>query len=160
MKKVSAILLALVIALSMVVFASAADAKEDFNTVLSDLAAVASPEEIKAAVNDALAKAGVDKDVDAADVPAGADNEVAGAIIEKLGLQGTDTADKIQKAMSNDFVSFLAGLYIPTTVKPPEATEVVTPPETGSSPAIAIAAFATVSVAAAAAFICLKKKED
>jgi len=150
MKKVSAILLALALVFSLAVFASA-DPAADLNEVIGILSENADEADVKAAINDALAIAGVKADADAADVSDDQAASVADSIIGKFGLEGKN-AEKVQKAMSNDFVSFLAGMYTKKTMTPT--------PDTGSSPAIAIAAFAGLSLAAAAAFVTLKKKEN
>jgi len=150
MKKVFALVLTLALALSMVVMASAA-AADDMKKVLEDLAATVSADELKAAVNDVLAGLDVPADVNAGDLDDSVAAATADGLIEKLGLEGTDIATKLQDAMSNDFVAFLAGMYhgVPTTV-----------PKTGdNSSLIAIGAFAALSAAAAAAFVVLKKKE-
>jgi len=152
MKKVFAVVLALALVLSMAVMASAA-AADDAKKVLEDLAATVSADQLKDAVNSVLADLDIPADVNAGDL----DDEVAAAtadgLIAKLGLEGTDIATKIQDAMSNDFVAFLAGMY--TGKEPPK-----TVPKTGdNSSVIAIGAFAALSAAAAAAFVVLKKKE-
>jgi len=86
--------------------------------------------------------------------------------------------DQVASEMSGGFVSFIAGLYVPicetittttsaaapttaTTTAAPTTTVAATGtvPPTGDQNAIAIGAFAVVAVAAAAAFVCLKKKE-
>jgi uncharacterized protein YxeA len=153
MKKVSAILLALVLSLSMVMFAAAkTTVQDDVDAFIKELSDVADADEIKAAVNEALAKADVKADADAAEISDAQTGTVADTIIAKFNLEG-EKAEKVQKAMSNDFVSFLAGLYIGKPVPPVE------PPVTGASAVIAIAAFATLSMAAAAAFV-TSKKED
>ena len=155
MKKVSAILLALAMVFSLAIFASA-DAAADLDEVISILSENADKADIEAVIADALAVAGVEADADAADVTDVQAVSVSDTIVEKFKLEG-DAAEKVQNAMSNDFVSFLAGLY--TKGKPTPKPD-VKPPVTGSSPAIAIAAFATLSAAAAVAFVSLKKKED
>ena len=152
MKKVSAILLALAMVFSLAMFASA-DAASDLDEVINILSENADKADIESVISDALAVAGVQEKADAADVTDVQSATVADTIIEKFKLEG-DKAEKVQNAMSNDFVSFLAGLYI-------KGKPVVKPqPDTGSSPAIAIAAFATLSAAAAVAFVAMKKKED
>jgi len=153
MKKVSAILLALALVFSLAVFACA-DPAADLNEVIGILSENADEADVKAAINDALAIAGVKADADAADVTDDQAASVADSIVDKFGLEGA-AAEKVQKAMSNDFVSFLAGLYTGKKV-----TKAPSTPDTGSSPAIAVAAFAGISLAAAAAFVTLKKKED
>jgi len=155
MKKVFAIVLALALALSMAVMASAS-AADDAKKVLEELSATVGADDLKAAFDEVWAKvsSGLDlgDDLDAAKMPEDTGANVADGLIEKLGLEDTDIASKIQDAMSNDFVSFLAGMY--TGEKKPPLVQ------TGdNSSVIAIGAFAALSVAAAAAFVVLKKKE-
>ena len=153
MKKVFALVLALALALSMAVMASA-DAAADARAVLQELSATVSADELSAAVESVLADLKIPADADAAALEDGTAAATADGLIEKLGLEGTDIATKLQDAMSNDFVSFLAGLYTPGKEKPKPT--VVTG---DNSSMIAIGAFAALSAAAAAAFIVLKKKE-
>jgi len=156
MKKVFAIVLALALALSMAVMASAA-AVDDLKKVLEELSATVGPDALKAAFEEAWADVSKKLDIkeadaeDAAKLPAETGNEVADALIEKLGIKDTDIAAKVQDAMSNDFVSFLCGMYTGKVV-----------PKTGDSTTsvIAIASFAALSAVAAAAFVVMKKKDD
>jgi len=174
MKKLLSIVIALALALTFA-FAVAAedalpglgainDAGNDIQQVFSDLTAQFGVDEVKAAVTDFFADMKIEAGTDAADLPANAGEALAAEIIGRFGLEGTDFAAQLTSAMSNDFVSFLAQMYVtvPEPPEPPE-TEVKGPdpkPPTGDSSAIAIATFAALSVAAAAAFVCLKKKED
>ena len=158
MKKVFALVLALALALSMAVMASAAVA-DDAKKVLEELAATVGADQLKAAFEEVWADVskGLDlpkgKELNAADLKEDTGATVADGLVAKLGLEGTDIATKIQDAMSNDFVSFLAGMYTgPVTTKPP------TGDSTGT--VIAISAAVALSAAAAAAFVFLKKKED
>lgn len=88
--------------------------------------------------------------------------------LKSLGLDTTT----IEGLLDNDIVNFFANMYIgflgkveepttttttTTTTKPAVVT--TTTPKTGDTSAV-IAAIATLSVASAAAFVCLKKKED
>ena len=133
MKKVFALVVALALVLSMAVMASAA-AADDAKKVLEDLIATVGADQLKAAFDDVWGKVSKDLDLpeasklDAKDLPADASKDVADGLIAKLGLGETDLADRIQGAMSNDFVSFLAGMYTGPTIT------------TGESPALAIAA--------------------
>jgi len=155
MKKVFAIVLTLALALSMAVMASAAVA-DDLKKVLEELAPTVSAEEMKAAFEEAWAEVSKKLDIKAGDekdagkLPAETGNEVADSLIEKLGIKDTDVAQKIQDAMSNDFVSFLCGMYTGEFVATGDSTSSV----------IAIASFAALSAVAAAAFVVMKKKED
>ncbi len=103
------------------------------------------------------------------DVMAGlADTILSG--LESLGLDTTT----IEALLDNEIVNFFANLYLgyvdgevddtttapttaPTTTVPPVVTTSV--PDTGDTSAV-VAAIATLSLASAAAFLCLKKKED
>lgn len=156
MKKVFALVLALALALSMAVMTSAA-AVDDLKKVLEELSATVGADDLKAAFEEAWADVSKKLDIpkeDAADagkLPAETGNEVADALIEKLGIKDTDIAAKVQGAMSNDFVSFLCGMYTgPVAPKTGDSTSSV----------VAIASFAALSALAAAAFVVMKKKED
>ncbi|MDR2753052.1 MAG: hypothetical protein LBB50_01935 [Oscillospiraceae bacterium] len=185
MKKVFALVLSLALVFGLSLSASAAleDVQADAQAVLSELSATYGVDEVKAAFEEGLAGLG---DIDLLNVdalPADAGSDVAASVISKLGLEGTDIADQLQGVLSNDFVSFIAGIYVGDVIteEPTEAPEVTTQeetevvtevvteattaapaviPETGSSSAIAITTFATLSAAAAVAFVCMKKKED
>ena len=187
MKKAFAIALALVLALSMAIFA-AAGTSDDLKAISDELVATYGIDAVQDAVEAELAKLNLPtnvEDIDAADLGEGTAQAFAAGLIENLGISD-DLAAKLSANTSNDFISFLAGLYVPTpvvittvptmttnatftTVVPTTAGGGATTKvpattgnqvKTGSSSTIAIAAFATISVAAAAAFVCLKKKED
>jgi len=157
MKKVFALVLALALALSMAVMASAA-AADDLKNVLEELSATVSADALQNALAEVLESLGISADVDAGDLDDEVSAQVAEGLIAKLGLEDTDIAEKIAGSMSNDFVSFLAGMY--TGEKKPPIKNAPTTVQTGdNSTVIAIGAFAALSVAAAAAFVVLKKKE-
>lgn len=104
---------------------------------------------------------------------------IADAIFAGLEGLGIDTT-AIEGMLDNDVVNFFANMYIgfsgeveettteaptvittteaPSTTKKPVVTTTKTP-ETGDTSAV-FAAIATLSVASAAAFVCLKKKEN
>jgi hypothetical protein len=155
MKKVFALVLALALALSLAVMSSAALA-DDLGAVLADVSAAVGADNLKAAFEEAWADVAKKLDIPAADatdagkLPAETGSEVADSLIEKLGITDTDIASKIQGAMSNDFVSFLCGIYT--------GEKIVATGENGTVVAIAIAA--TICAGAAAAFVIMKKKED
>ena len=157
MKKVFAIALALALAVSLALTATAA-AADDLKKVLNELSETVGPEALKAAFEEAWADVSKKLDIkaedakDAGKLPAETGSEVAAGLIEKLNLKDTDIATKIQESMSNDFVSFLCGMY---TGKP-------IAPKTGDSTGsvIAIASFAALSAVAAAAFVVMKKKDN
>lgn len=110
------------------------------------------------------------------DVASGATDMVTGIMdtlmggLEALGLDTT----MIEGLLDNDIVNFFANMYIgfigevpeettaapttaPSTTKPAVVTTET--PKTGDTSAV-IVAIATISVASAAAFVCLKKKKD
>jgi len=156
MKKVFAIALALVLAISLAFTATAA-AADDLKKVLNELSETVGPEALKAAFEEAWADVSKKLDIkaddakDAGKLPAETGSEVASSLIDKLNLKDTDIADKIQGAMSNDFVSFLCGMYTGNC-----------PPTTGDSTTavIAIASAVALCSVAAAAFVVMKKKDD
>ncbi len=107
------------------------------------------------------------------DTASGATDMVSGLVDTLLGgleALGLDTS-MIEGLLDNDIVNFFANMYIgyvgeveETTTAAPETTKkpaVVTTetPKTGDTSAV-FAAIATISVASAAAFVCLKKKEN
>ncbi len=104
--------------------------------------------------------------VDSSNMMAGLMDTIFGAL-ESLGLDTT----MIEGMLDNDIVNFFANMYIgyagqveeetttvpETTKKPVEVTTKT--PDTGDTSAV-FAALATITVASAAAFVCLKKKEN
>lgn len=103
-------------------------------------------------------------EVDSSNVMAGLMDTIFGAL-ESLGL---DTS-LIEGMLDNDIVNFFANMYIgfigqveeeTTAAETTKAVVVTTKaPETGDTSAV-FAALATITVASAAAFVCLKKKEN
>jgi len=140
-----------------------ANVPEDFQALWNEVVDAVGADRVMELIREWMADNDIDLD---ADMPDGTAEALEAAIIGALPIDAEGgLADRIASAMSNDFVSFIAGLYIPvsetvtTTAPPAVATTVPAVPPTGDSNVIAIAAFATVSVAAAAAFVMLKKKE-
>jgi len=165
MKKALSLVLALALALTLAIGASAAlDTKEagDINEAIAILAEEVGVDNLKAAVAEFLEEMDIPADADAADLPANAGEVFALWLADKFGFADTDFADKLQGMMSNDFVSFLAGMYFEVPTAAPTTTEAPTVllPPSGDSSVIAIAAFAALAVAGAAAFVIMKKKED
>jgi len=177
MKKVLTIALALIFALTMTTVAFAAygidvDTVDGIEAAVAELSAgdeaavnmrdlvneiaeaVGGVNVLAALVNDFLDDAGIDLD---SEIPEGASDDLMALLIEAMAGNDEDgaLAEAASGLMSNDFINFLAGLYIPRC---PTAADTTTVP-TGDSSTIAIGAFAVVSLAAAAAFVCLKKKE-
>ncbi|MDR2646656.1 MAG: hypothetical protein LBB67_00805 [Oscillospiraceae bacterium] len=177
MKKAISLVIALVLALSMSAFAFAEDASpvaqatDDIKAVLEELSATVGVDALEGAVNEVIA--GLQKQgllpadlstVDAGSLEDGTADKFGSDLIAKLNLEDTAIAEQISGAVSNDFVSFIAGLYTgevvttPATTVAPATTE-APPVVTGDSATIAIASFAVLSVAAAAMFVAMKKKE-
>lgn len=158
MKKIITIALALVFALTLSTGAFANAASSDLTDLIAEVEAAIGADELMALIQGFFADMDLDLDED---MPEGTSDALAEAIIGALPIDADgDLADRVAGAMSNDFVSFLAGLYC--GIEEETTTRVADddpPPPTGDSSVIAIAAFATISVAAAAAFVCLKKKE-
>ena len=170
MKKVLAIVLALVMALSCSAMAFATDDAATATTTTTEVATTEIPvaefsiKEVLAMIVE-LAKAGmaqwndvesvvikivdfVDGLVDGIFAAGGVD----GLIAELEGLfEGVEIPgiDELINALKEKILSFYAPGVVPTT-------KVEAPVDTGSAP-VGIAVFAAVSVAAAAAFVCTKK---
>ena len=180
MKKTLTIALALVFALTMATGAFAAygidvdtvdgieaavaelsageEAQVNMRDLVNEIAeAVGGVNVLAALVNDFLDDAGIDID---SEIPEGAGDDLMALIIEAMAGNDEDgaLAEAASGLMSNDFINFLAGLYIPVCPTASTTARTTVPP-TGDSSTIAIGAFAVVSLAAAAAFVCLKKKE-
>lgn len=175
MKKVLALALALVMALScgLMAFATGTTAADETTTVVAEEAATEKDyvdltvKEVLAMILE-LAKAGMSQwnDVETViikivDFVDGLVNgiftgSVDGLIAELEGLfDGIEIPgiDGLINALKEKILSF----YAPGTVTPP-TTEPADTSDTGSAP-VGIAVFAAVSVAAAAAFVCTKKKD-
>ena len=146
MKKVLAIVVALVMAFSMSAMAFAAET--DVNAILGDIVAAAEDssaawDAVEGAITDVL-DAIEDKTADLAAV----EGEVINLETVLSGVPGVeDLLDSLK--------STIKGLYAGEIATVPETTAEA-PAETGSSVA-GIAVFAAVSVAAAAAYVCTKK---
>ena len=178
MKKILTIALTLVFALALTIGASAiygadvevdpeagivaaaadvaAEASDTVNAVWQEILDIVPEADLVEILQGLLADIDLDNDLSDADR-----DYIVDAFLSQLPIDAEGgLADRISNMMSNDFLSFLAGLYIPTQPDAPTTTAAATTtPQTGDSSVIAIAAFATVSVAAAAAFVLLKKKE-
>jgi len=134
--------------------AIAETASDTFNALWNELLDIMPEDELVYILSGLLEDIDLDNDLSDADR-----DYIVDALISRLPIDAEGgLADRISNMMSNDFLSFLAGLYVPDVIRtePPTDPEVV---PTGDSSVIAIAAFATISVAAAAAFVLLKKKE-
>ncbi|HZK39714.1 MAG TPA: hypothetical protein VFD23_06140 [Clostridia bacterium] len=173
MKKLLSILLALTLALSLGATAFAADPVVDIvhnETVLEAIKAIL--DEIDPSAYDELV-AFIDTDEFQAEYAALMDKisaviedptEVAGMVddyIEELAeLLGLDIEEVKEMLAESGLFDWIAKLYMPgvpetTTVEATTAVEDTVPP-TGSA-AGSLAIFATLSIAAAAAFVCTKK---
>ena len=156
MKKILTIAIALVMALSLMVGATASYAGEEAIDNMRDLVAelaeaVGGLDVLAGIVNDFLVTAGIDVDEE---IPEGADEALMNTITQHLVANGRDEDSRLVRSLnslfSNDFMSFLARLYIP-------CFENI---ETGDSNVIAIVAAAVVAVTGAGAFVVLKNKQD
>ncbi|MBR4766163.1 MAG: hypothetical protein IK085_05285 [Clostridia bacterium] len=161
MKKVIAIVLALVFALSMSTIAFA-DETPDLASVSStienivDSTGLSAGTDIFSAITNAAAQ--TLEAISKFDITAVNDNAIAGVIddfrsaLENVGI--STSSGTIAQLFSN-LKQKIKDLYMPAaaSVEPQEET-----PATGSSATAAIAAFASISVAAAAAYVCTKKK--
>ena len=131
----------------------AAFASDTFNALWNELLDIMPEDELVYILDGLLRDIDLDNDLSDADR-----DYIVDAFISRLPIDAEGgLADRISNMMSNDFLSFLAGLYVPYVERPETTTPEVI--RTGDSSVIAIAAFATISVAAAAAFVLLKKKE-
>lgn len=157
MKKILTIAIALVMALSLMVGATAntagTDAIDNMRDLVAELAeAVGGLDVLAAIVNDFFVSAGIDVE---GEMPEGADEALNNTITAHLIANGHDEDGRLVQSLNNmfssDFMNFLARLYIPCWENPPS---------TGDSNVIAIAAAAVVAVAGAGAFVVLKKKEE
>lgn len=146
MKKVLALLVALVMAFSMTAMASAADVSADINDILDKIIVAVEDGSAVDAVEDA-----VNGVVDAIDgASANLDGEVVNLETVLDGVPGVDgLIDELKEAIK--------GMYAGETATVP-VTEVEESVPTGSS-SVGIVAFAAISVAAAAAYVCTKKKD-
>ncbi|MBR0121292.1 MAG: hypothetical protein IJM10_05835 [Clostridia bacterium] len=162
MKKVLSIVLALVFALSMSTIAFA-DETPDLAGVSStienivDSTGLNAGTDIFSAITNAAAQ--TLEAISKFDITAVNDNAIAGVIDDFRGALenvGISTSSGTIAQLFSNLKQKIKDLYMPAaaTVEPEECA-----PATGSSATAAIAAFASISVAAAAAFVCTKKKE-
>ena len=148
MKKALTIVLALVMAFSMSAMAFAADEAADVNAILGDIVAKvedssASWGAVEGAITDVL-DAIEDKTADFAAV----EGEVINLETLLGDIPGVD-------GLLDSLKSTIKGLYAGEIATCPETTAAA-PADTGST-SVGIAAFAALSVAAAAAYVCTKK---
>lgn len=149
MKKALTIVLALVMALSMSAMAFAADEATDVNAILGDIVAAAedssaSWDAVEGAITDVI-DAIEDKTADLAAV----EGEVINLETVLADVPGVD-------GLLDSLKSTIKGLYAGEVATLPETTKAEEPATTGST-SVGIAAFAALSVAAAAAYVCTKK---
>ena len=160
MKKVIAIALALVFALSMSTIAFA-DETPDLASVSStienivDSTGLSAGTDIFSAITNAAAQ--TLEAISKFDITAVNDNAIAGVIDDFRGALenvGISTSSGTIAQLFSNLKQKIKDLYMPAAAcEPQEET-----PATGSSATAAIAAFASISVAAAAAYVCTKKK--
>ncbi len=148
MKKVLAIVLALVMALSMSAMAFAADEVAEVEAILNEIVEVAESDAAADAWDEI--EGAIIKVIDAVEAKAD-EAAVNGEVINLETLldkiPGTD-------GLIDSLKETIMGFYAPGAAVPP--TEADKPADTGSS-SVGIAVFAAVSVAAAAAYVCTKK---
>ncbi len=172
MKKLLAIVLAIVMIFSMsaIAFAEGEDAADeapaaafDFSKISESINAVIS-QIVAALQGDVLATVQqyIQKIVDAIEglLP---ENDVLGAVADLEGALGnlsigSDLFSYV-KNLINTLKQKIKDFYCHETETVVEETEAEAPVDTGST-SIGIVAFAAVSVAAAAAYVCTRKKED
>ena len=156
MKKILTIAIALVMALSLMVGATASyagtDAIDNMRDLVAEVAeAVGGLDVLASIVNDFFVSAGIDVD---SEIPEGAEDALNNTITAHLIANGHDEEGRLVTSLNNlfsrDFMNFLARLYIPCWENP----------ITGDSNVIAIAAVAVVAVTGAGAFVLLKNKQD
>ena len=152
MKKVIAIALALVFALSMSTIAFA-DETPDLASVSStienivDSTGLSAGTDIFSAITNAAAQ--TLEAISKFDITAVNDNAIAGVIDDFRGA-----LENVGISTSSGTIAQIKDLYVPAAACEPQEES----PKTGSSATAAIAAFASISVAAAAAYVCTKKK--
>jgi len=157
MKKILTIAIALVMALTLMVGASAnayagTDAIDNMRDLVAELAeAVGGLDVLAAIVNDFFVSAGIDAE---GELPEGADEALNNTITAHLIANGHDEDGRLVTSLNNmfssDFMNFLARLYIPCWENP----------VMGDSNVIAIAAGAVIALAGAGAFVLLKNKQE
>ncbi len=149
MKKALSIVLALVMALSMSAMAFAADEAANVEAILGDIFTAAEDssaawDKVEGAITDVL-DAIEDKTADLSAV----EGEVINLETLLADVPGVD-------GLLDDLKSTIKGLYAGEVATVPETTAAEEPATTGSS-SVGIVAFAALSVAAAAAYVCTKK---
>ncbi len=148
MKKALSIVIALVMALSMSAMAFAADEAADVNAILDDIVAAAEDssaawDKVEGAITDVI-DAIEDKTADLSAV----EGEVFNLESVLADVPGVD-------GLLDSLKSTIKGLYAGEVATVPSTTAAA-PADTGST-SVGIAAFAALSVAAAAAYVCTKK---
>ena len=175
MKKILSLMVALALAAVLACTAFAAldlDAingvGDDLDEIIALLTEQVGAEEMKKAVIDFFTAQSIPSGADADDLPANAGEALAASLADKFNFSDTDLAERLSGMMSNEFVSFLAKMYIPVDQWTPDPTQPKTTTQapaieivekTGDSSLIAVAASAAFSAAAASAFVVWKKKE-
>ena len=149
MKKVFALVLALVMAFSMSAMAFATDAAADVDAVVDEIKAATEGTDLWGQIEDSLfdiVDAIEDKTADLSAVEGEVFN-IESVLADVPGVDG----------LLDDLKSSIKDLYAGEIGTLPSTTEAAPSVDTGSS-AVGIAAFAALSVAAAAAYVCTKKK--
>ena len=175
MKKILSVVLAVVLAFSLCTSVMAAPdlsaieeklaelginfSVDEVMSILETITADISEEQLQGVIEDALATIGEFDitSIDTEQIPAFLDTA-----LEQLAAMGVDVESLKAQLGDNELVNFFASIYMGGTPTPEETTEEETTeeeiPHTGSSVG-GIAIFATLSLAAAAAFACTKKKD-
>lgn len=149
MKKVFALVLALVMAFSMSAMAFAADAAADVNAAIDEIKEAAEGKDIWGDIEDSLFDL-VDLIEEKTDDLAAVEGEVINIETVLNGVPGFD-------GLLDDLKSTIKDFYAGEIGTLPSTTEATPSVDTGST-SVGIAAFAALSVAAAAAYVCTKKK--
>jgi len=173
MKKFLSVLLAAIMVFSLGTVAFGLEADDEATTVeettaisevtgdtfMGNILEAKDADDIKAAIKDAFAKAKENIENlsinDILALPTNIMDDIVTNFFAILQALGVDVDALYEKLASNKIINWIANFYKGGALTKTEEVEDV--PETGS--AASLAAFATLSLAAAAAFVCYKKKE-
>jgi len=170
MKKILSILFAVVLAFSLCTTAFAADFtlpdlgsltdSLDISSILDTITSQIPATDLQSTITDALSTFGVPdiSSLDTSSIPGFVDT-----IMNQLASLGLDVSGLKAQLSDNQLLNFFASIYMGGTVKTtttvaPTETTTEKIPDTGTAAFGGIAIFATLSLAAAAAFVTSKKK--